>query len=244
MSKPKSVLPLSLLLGVVAAACGAAPAGEDVRAEIAKRLEIKVEDVQPSQVPGLFEVASGTEVGYVSTDGRFYFNGDIFDMETRENLTERRRGEARLALVAAQKDEDAIVFGPADARHTITIFTDIDCGYCRKLHSEIDELNELGVRVRYLMYPRSGPGGESWKKAESVWCNADRNGALTRAKLGEEVAPMTCDNPVQAQYDLGREMGIRGTPGIITDTGALIAGYLPAPRLAAELDRLAATGSQ
>ena len=242
MTKPKIFLPISLLLGAMAAACSAAPADEDVRAEIAKRLEISVEAVRPSEVPGLYEVASGAEVGYVSTDVRFYFNGDIFDMESRENLTDRRRREARLALVTAQQDDDAIVFGPADARHTITIFTDIDCGYCRKLHGEIAQLNELGIRVRYLMFPRSGPGGDSWKKAESVWCNADRADALTRAKLGETVEPRSCDNPVQAQNDLGREMGIRGTPGIITDSGDLIAGYLPAPRLSAELDRLAATG--
>lgn len=232
-------------VGIGICAAVAAAAGEpatDSREAIAKRLDIKVEDVRPSPVPGLYEVTSGTEIGYVSTDGRFYIDGDVFEMESRANLTEARRQASRATLIKAVRDDRAIVFSPKGYLYTINVFTDIDCGYCRKLHSEMAELNRLGVRVRYLMFPRNGPGSEAWVKAESVWCSADRNDALTRAKRGEAVEPRSCDNPVAEQYELGRQLGIRGTPGIVTENGEYIAGYLPAPRLVEHLKALSPTG--
>jgi thiol:disulfide interchange protein DsbC len=218
-------------------AAAQAPAA-DVRAEIAKKLEVKVEDVRPSAVPGLYEVSSGMDIGYVSADGRFYIDGDVFDITTRANLTENRRQGARAALIKGVKDEEAIVFSPKGYKYTVNVFTDVDCGYCRHLHAEIGELNRLGVRVRYLMYPRGGPGTESWAKAEAVWCSADRNDALTRAKRGEAITAAKCTTPVARQFELGRELGIRGTPGIITERGDYIPGYLPAPRLLERLQQL------
>ena len=239
-------MPTSRLLLIPAvAALSLACAGEavpqaakpdQIRAEIAKRLEVKVEDVRPSPIEGLYEVRSGAEVGYVSTDGRFYVDGDVFDMESKQNLTEDVRREGRLALLTAVADEDAIVFAPKGAaRHTVTVFTDVDCVYCRKMHAEIGELNKLGIRVRYLMFPRGGPGTDSWRKAEAVWCSADRKDALTRAKRGEKVEARKCDTPVAAQYELGKQLGLTGTPGIVTDSGEFLAGYANAAYLAAYL---------
>jgi thiol:disulfide interchange protein DsbC len=214
---------------------------DDVRAQIAKRLEIKVEDVRPSPIAGLYEVRSGAEVGYVSADGRFYLDGDVFDMTSKKNLTEDVRRKGRLALLAGIKDQDAIIFAPKGAaKHTVTVFTDVDCVHCRRMHSEIAELNRLGVRVRYLMFPRGGPGSDAWAKAESVWCSADRKDALTRAKKGDKVDAKNCESPVAAQYELGRQLGVNGTPGIFTDTGEYLAGYASAAYLAAYLAEPAA----
>jgi thiol:disulfide interchange protein DsbC len=230
----RTLIPAAAMLALAASAATAPPAGKpDVRAEIARRLDVKVEDVKPSPIEGLYEIRSGAEVGYVSVDGRFYVDGDVFDMTSKENLTEQRRQEGRLALLAKISDPDTIVFAPAGAaRHTLTVFTDIDCTYCRRLHQEIGELNRLGIRVRYLFYPRTGPGTESWRKAEAVWCSADRRDALTRAKRGEAVKAKSCETPIAAQYELGRELGIQGTPGIVTDRGEYLAGYLPAASMA------------
>lgn len=234
---PFARLAAAALLGAPLVAAAQAPPA-DARAEIARKLDVKVEDIRPSLVPGLFEVTSGTEVGYVSTDGRFYIDGDLFDIATRANLTENRRQGVRAALVKGIRDDEAIVFSPKGYKYTVSVFTDVDCGYCRTLHAEVGELNRLGVRVRYLMYPRGGPGSESWAKAEAIWCSADRNDALTRAKLGEAVTAAKCATPVARQYELGRELGIRGTPGIITERGDYIPGYLPAPRLLERLQQL------
>jgi thiol:disulfide interchange protein DsbC len=231
------VVPLAACLalaGTVKAAPQAAPpaAKPDTRAEIAKRLEIQVENVRPSPVAGLFEVTSGAEVGYVSTDGRFYINGDVFDMGSKQNLTEDRRKEGRLALMARISDADAIVFAPKTAaRHTVTVFTDVDCVHCRRMHNEMAELNRLGIRVRYLMFPRGGPGSDTWQKAEAVWCSDDRAEALTRAKRGEKVEAKRCETPVAAHYELGRQLGITGTPGLITDRGEFLPGYANAAYL-------------
>jgi thiol:disulfide interchange protein DsbC len=123
------------------------------------------------------------------------------------------------------------------------VFTDVNCVHCRRLHSEIAELNRLGIRVRYLMYPRGGPGTEAWKQAEAVWCSADRRDALTRAKRGEEIEAKRCETPVAAQYQLGRDIGVTGTPGIVTDTGEFIAGYASAAHLAEYLDEPAAVAA-
>jgi len=226
-------------------ACGAdtgkaaaRPDEAEVKAAVAERLGIKVEDIQPSPVPGLYEVVSGTDVGYVSADGRFYVDGDVFDMQTRRNLTDQRRKEGRVALLKGIQDNDTIVFAPKDAKYTLDVFTDVDCTYCRKLHSQIDQFNSLGIKVRYLMFPRSGPGSPAWQQAQAVWCSADRRDALTRAKRGEHVEAKACKDSIAKQYALGEELGVRGTPGIFTEDGEYIAGYMPPAQLLQHLKSL------
>ena len=241
----RTLIPAAAMLALTASAATTQPAPKpDVRAEIARRLEVKLEDIRPSPIVGLYEIRSGAEVGYVSEDGRFYVDGDVFDMKSKANLTEQRRQEGRIGLMARVSDGDAIIFAPTGAvRHTLTVFTDVDCTYCRRLHQEIGELNRLGIRVRYLMYPRNGPDTESWRKAEAVWCSADRHDALTRAKRGESVKSGKCETPIAAHYALGQELGIQGTPGIITDRGEYLAGYLPAASMAEYLEMSAKTAA-
>lgn len=241
---PTLIVPVIATLAIAAStaatppAKGTAPtivaaAGSDAREEIARRLEVKVEDVKPSPIAGLYEIRSGAEVGYVSVDGRFYVDGDLFDMTSRQNLTEPRRQEGRLGLLSAIDEQDAIVFAPAGpVKHTLTVFTDVDCTYCRRMHQEIAEFNRLGFRIRYVLYPAGAPGSVPWRKAESVWCNPDRRDALTRAKRGETVKSPKCDTPIAAHHALGERLGIQGTPGIITDQGEYLAGYLPAANMA------------
>ena len=199
------------------------------------------EQVSDSPITGIYEVAIGTKVAYVSNDGRYLMQGELFDLDSNENLTETRRSAARVALLANLDDAQMIVFSPKQqpAKHSVLVFTDIDCGYCRRLHDEIEQINELGIEVRYAFYPRSGPGTVSWQKAGNVWCASDRNAALTRAKAGADVAAEKCEGtPVQSQYDLGQLAGVRGTPAIFTSSGEQIGGYLPAEAMLARLEAL------
>jgi thiol:disulfide interchange protein DsbC len=129
-----------------------------------------------------------------------------------------------------------IVFSPASPKHTITVFTDIDCTYCRRLHNEVKQLNDLGVKVRYMAFPRAGAGSEPFSKAVSVWCAEDRQQAITDAKAGQPVPTKNCANPVQAQYEVGQTIGVRGTPAIILENGRMLPGYVPAPELVQQLD--------
>jgi thiol:disulfide interchange protein DsbC len=158
------------------------------------------------------------------------FSGDLYQVTARgdfPNLSEARRNELRLARINAVPESEMLVFGAADARHTITVFTDIDCPWCRKLHSQVADYNKLGIRVRYLFFPRSGPDTESWYKAEAVWCAKDRNKALTMAKNDQRIEMKRCAGaPVARDYELGRQVGVTGTPGVVLENGELVPGYL------------------
>jgi thiol:disulfide interchange protein DsbC len=208
--------------------------------EIAGRLNgIEPTDVSDSPMPGIYQVALGSNVAYVSADGKFIIRGDIYDTETSANLTEETRAKARVAMLDSVDPATMIVFKPADGKvkHKITVFTDIDCGYCRQFHRDIDKVTALGIEVDYLSFPRTGPNTESWTKADEVWCAKDRNAALTRAKLGGETPNATCANtPVESHYALGQRIGVRGTPAVFSETGELIGGYLPPDTLAKILD--------
>ena len=199
------------------------------------------EQVSDSPIAGVYEIAIGTKVAYVSDDGRYLMQGELFDLDSNENLTEQRRSRARVALLSGLDDAQMIVFSPEEkpAKHSVIVFTDIDCVYCRRLHQEIQEINDLGIEVRYAFFPRSGPGTVSWQKAGDVWCASDRNGALTKAKAGADVPAAKCEqSPIQSQYDLGQLAGVRGTPAIFTLSGEQIGGYLPADAMLARLDAL------
>ena len=200
----------------------------------------KLDDLRPSPIPGIYEFTQGADVSYLTADGKYFIDGNLNDMGTRANLTEELRTHARLALINAVPESQMVIFSPKNPQYTITVFTDVDCAYCRKLHSEIAEINKLGIRVRYVSFPRTGPNTESWKKAEAVWCAADRNEALTRAKTGAQVdITKICEpNPVAREYALGQNIGVHGTPAIVTEKGDYIAGYLPPRELLQQIKDL------
>jgi thiol:disulfide interchange protein DsbC len=215
---------------------------KDPRDVLLKRLPAgtKLEDLRPSPIPGIYEFTQGAEINYLTGDGKYFLDGNLYDMESRANLTEVLRTQARVTLLGGIPESQMLIFSPKNPQYTITVFTDVDCGYCRKLHSEMAEINRLGVRVRYMFYPRTGPGTESWRKAEAVWCSADRNDALTRAKAGAQLdLSKTCaSTPVAREYALGQSMGVNGTPTIITESGDFIAGYMPPRELVQQIKNL------
>jgi thiol:disulfide interchange protein DsbC len=208
--------------------------------ELASKLNgISAEDISDSPIPGIYQVAVGANVAYVTADGRYIIRGDIYDAETSANVSEDTRARARVAMLESVDPASMIVFKPANGvvKHKITIFTDIDCGYCRQFHREIDKVTALGIEVHYLFYPRTGPNTESWTKADEVWCAPNHNQALTRAKLGGEIPKgPSCATPVESHYALGQRIGVRGTPAVFSDTGELIGGYLPPADLIKILD--------
>ena len=223
------------------ASAAEAPAA-DPRAALLKILPpgSKLEDLRPSPIAGIYEYTQGAEVSYMTADGKYFIDGNLYDMKSRDNLTEALRTHARVALIDAVPESEMMIFSPANPKYTITVFTDVDCAYCRKLHSQMAELNRLGIRVRYMFYPRSGPGTESWKKAEVVWCSPNRNEALTRAKAGAtlDMNKICAPTPVKREYELGESIGVRGTPAIVTENGDYISGYMEPRELLDELKEL------
>ena len=212
--------------------------------QLAEKLnDVDPSDISDSPIPSMYQVAVGSNVAYVTRDGKYVVQGEIIDVANGENLTENTRERARVSLLASVDRESMIVFSPknGEVKHTVTIFTDIDCGYCRQFHREIDKVNELGIEVHYLFYPRTGRDTESWEKADHVWCAGDHNTALTRAKLGGEVPEASCkDTPVEAHFTLGQRVGVRGTPAVFAENGELLGGYLPPATLLERLDEVAA----
>lgn len=226
------------LFGTAVAADQPAKAVADARADIARKFPgTRPEDVKASPLSGIYEVQIGADIAYVSADGKYLIAGDLFEVDTRTNLTETGRTALRSKTLAKLDERDMIVFAPAVVKYTITVFTDVECGYCRKLHSQIDELNKLGVAVRYMAYPRAGPGTDDWRKMEAVWCSKDRRSAITQAKQGQELKTANCGaNPVAKQFQLGEDLGVRGTPAIFTPAGDYIGGYLPPSALVEQLN--------
>ena len=213
-----------------------ADAGKGEAAVRASLGEVQPDRVRPSAIAGLYEVVIGPHVFYVSADGRHMLQGDLVDMANGRNLTQPAREAALRGAIDGIGEDNMLVFSPAKPKHTITVFTDIDCGYCRKLHHEMADYHAKGIRVRYLMFPRAGVNSPSYDKAVSVWCAEDRNDSLTRAKDGKDPAPKTCTNPVQAHMAMGRNIGVQGTPSIVFEDGRVLPGYVPADRLAAMLE--------
>jgi thiol:disulfide interchange protein DsbC len=215
------------------APAAAAPAKADPRAVIANKLGgVKLEDVRISPVTGVYEVTRGSEISYLSGDGRYAIVGDMIDLDSDANISENRRRGIRARMIEVIPESEMLVFSPKEPKYTITVFTDIDCGYCRRLHSQIAEYNRLGIRVRYMFFPRSGPDTDSWHKAEAVWCASNRNEALTKAKNGEKIDSPKCPTDIiKRDYELGHKLLVEGTPAIFLASGEMLPGYAPPTQL-------------
>ena len=234
-----------LLLSAVGEPAVVEPAGEvagKVRDAIhAHEPAAQVAAVERSPVRGLYLTSIDGVSGYISADGRYFIVGDMLDLASRSNVTETQRQAKRRALLQKVAPGEAIVFGPTKPRHTIIVFTDVDCPYCRKLHGELDQLHARGIAVRYMAFPRSGPNTKAWRTMAAVWCSKDRRDALTRATLGATVeTPSACDDKVIAKhYALGQQLGIPGTPMIVLSDGTSLGGYMSPDKLFAALQEYA-----
>lgn len=192
--------------------------------------------IELSDMTGFYEVLLGSgEVLYVSEDAQFILSGKAYQVTQDNrliNLTEKRLSGMRLDAVQQVADRDMVIFpAQGEKRARIYVFTDIDCPYCQKLHEEVEALNEAGVEVAYLAFPRSGPGGATASRMDQIWCADDRLAAMESALNGDSVKADACQTPVLEQLALGQTLGVNGTPAMITETGDLLPGYMPAERL-------------
>lgn len=201
--------------------------------------DAKNAEITATPVPGLYQIKIGMTVVYMSQDGKHLVNGNVIDLDTNKNLTKQTQNEVRKLALSNVAESSMIVYpakeGKNKAKHTITVFTDIDCPYCAKLHKEIPALNEAGINVRYLAYPRSGMGSPSYFKAVSVWCAKDPLKAMDDAMVGLPPESKQCQNPVRDHMMQAQIFEVNGTPNMILDTGELIPGYAPAKELIAIL---------
>lgn len=202
--------------------------------------QLRVDRIGAAPIAGFRQVVVGGQVVYVTDDGRYLLQGTLLDVAAREDLNEVAMSGLRRELLATVPDKDRIVFAPQSPAYTVSVFTDVDCGYCRKLHGEMDAYNAQGIAIEYLAFPRMGPGSENFDEMVAVWCAGDAREALTRAKTGGEVTGGDCTSPVAMQYALGQRLGLTGTPMIVGPDGSLLGGYVPPEQLRQMLDERAA----
>jgi thiol:disulfide interchange protein DsbC len=233
----KKILP-ALAAGMFAVAAHAADDTKAVRDAVeGLGPGITVDSIKPAPMAGFYEVVASGRMVYVSTDGRYMVNGNLIDLKSRTDLSAASWAAVRKAELAKVPASRRLVFAPPNPKYKVTVFTDVDCGFCRQLHAHIDEYNKQGIAVEYLFWPREGvksTGGNdtpSYTKAVSVWCSADRKNAFNSAMKGAEVKPASCDNPVKDEFELGERLGVNGTPTIVTENGDVVGGYMTPAQL-------------
>jgi len=204
----------------------------------------QVSSMEKTPIKGVSEIVietgRGGEVYYISNDGKYLLNGNMIDTTSREDLTENKKSGIRKEVVNKLDKKQRIDFFPDEMKYHLTVFTDIDCGYCRKLHDQIDGYNALGIGISYLFFPRSGINTPSFDKAVTVWCSKDQQAAMTNAKSGVNLEPLKCDNPIAKQYNAGKAAGVTGTPAMVLADGRILPGYLPPDQLLQRLNMLTA----
>jgi thiol:disulfide interchange protein DsbC len=235
----------------VSAADQGVPADVDatVRQAVQKlAAHVQIESVEPSPLPGFYQVIASGQLVYISADGKYMMNGDLVDVASRSSVSDVAWAKFRKAELAKVPTSQRIVFAPAHPKATLTVFTDVTCAYCRALHEHIADFNKAGIAVEYLAWPREGvqtTAGRptpTYTEMVSVWCAADRKAAFTAAKQGTSPAPATCTNPVKDEFDLGVRLGVNGTPTIITPDGRVVGGYVTVDQVLADLKKHAAAG--
>lgn len=265
---PKRTLLLSILCAASLSACAQAPdagdKGKDPAAAAAPVVEgiettpgtpedrarkaiesinpqIRIDSISAAPLAGFREVVVNGQALYVSDDGKYLLQGSLFDIEAKKDVSQAGVAEVRRRLLAAVPDSERIVFAPANPKYTVTVFTDVECGYCRKLHQDIAEYNKRGIAIEYLAFPRMGLDTPDYRAMVSVWCAPDRRKALTDAKDGKRVPNRSCENPVASHYELGQRVGLTGTPMIVTEDGVQMPGYLPPDALLSALQQVDAS---
>lgn len=233
-----------LILGIGAGVYAQSGGAQSLRGKLEQAIEVpsngqlKIVSLNPTKLSTIFEVELNTgEILYTDVSGDYLFAGDMFQTTPGGlmNLSSTTRQKRALGKIENISEEEMIVFTPNDVKARITVFTDVDCFYCRKLHGDLDDLLAMGIEIRYLAYPRGGERAESFNKMISVWCSSDRKESLTLAKNDQPLPEITCDTPVLEHYAIGNELGINGTPAIVFEDGRVVPGYADSERLSAML---------
>ena len=193
--------------------------------------DFEISDVKETPIKGIYQVTIGPDVIYMSRDGNYVLKGEILDIGNRRNLTEDFHAQKRINLLNTIADSEYIEFSSTKTKNHIYVFTDVDCGYCRKLHRDVPELNSMGIAVRYLAYPRAGVDSIIGEEMRNVWCAENRQKALTTSKNRQPIEVKICDAPIARHHALGRELGVTGTPAIFLENGRKLPGYIPPDEL-------------
>ncbi len=208
------------------------PNEDDIRSAISEKLNLEIEAIADSPVLGLQQVFTDKGLFYVSNNGEYFLQAKVFNISSEKVVDETEFALRNVRKEGLKQFEDSMIeFAAEDEKYVINVFTDATCGYCRKLHNEIEQYRDLGITVRYLAWPRAGINSQTYQDTVSIWCSEDPQQAMTDAKAGKRIAGQTCENKVAQQYEFGQKVGVQGTPNIILPDGSVFPGYQPANQL-------------
>jgi len=228
------------LLAVVGVHAAVADEAEQAVRDAVKKVlpNAKINAIAPSELAGFYQIVADGQVLYFSNDGKYLIHGSVFDIALHQDLGEKTLAGLRKTTMAKIPLDKQIVFAPKNPKYQVTVFTDVDCPYCREFHKQIAEYNNRGIAVNYVLFPLAMHKGAD-KKAEAVWCSTDRNTAYTDAMSGKDPGSKTCTNPVAELTEIGKSMGVDGTPAVFTADGDHLGGYISPEQLVQRLDQIA-----
>lgn len=208
---------------------------DDIIASLSTKLSLKINAIGDSPVPGLKQIYTDRGLFYVSDNGEYFLQARVYSV--KNGVTDETENALKdMRIDGVKRFKDSVIEFPADnEQYVINVFTDTTCGYCRKLHNEIDQYNDLGITVRYLAWPRAGINSAVYRDTVSIWCSENPQRAITDAKAGKQITDASCENNVAEQYKFGQQIGVNGTPNIILPNGSVVPGYQPAAALAQAL---------
>ncbi|SFV64091.1 Thiol:disulfide interchange protein DsbC [hydrothermal vent metagenome] len=200
---------------------------------------IKKEDIKKTPIKNISQILDGSNILYISNDGQFLIQGQMIDLKNGINLTQKTKKSISKNILKDPSVKEGILFKAKNEKYRINVFTDVDCPYCRKLHSGMKEMNNLGISVNYLAFPRAGINSNSYWKEVSIWCAKDKKQAMNTSKQRKPIKSIKCENhPIKKHFQLVKQLGVNGTPSIFLKNGANISGYLPPKKLLKEIERL------
>jgi thiol:disulfide interchange protein DsbC len=232
-------------IAILAAGCMLLAVGQPARADheqVRERLAELGSDpatlsIAETPIDGLVQVTMDSEIFFMTSDGQYFIQGRVVNLDTQVDLTELAQRGFRQQLLANLDTGSLLSYGPEDAAHEVIVFTDTDCGYCRRLHALMDGYASAGIRINYAAYPRAGIGSSTYDDLVSIWCADHPQNAMDLAQTGQALEPKQCAAPIESHYELGRQLGIGGTPTLVTGSGELIAGYVQPDDLRQRLDQ-------
>ena len=220
-----------IILSIFLISCSASYEVDDAeKAFTEKYPNLKIESIKKVD-SSFFEIIIKDQILYLTADLKHLLAGNIIDLKTGNNLTEARVKKHRSSVLKNILDADTIIYKPKETSHVITVFTDISCPYCKKLHNEIDKLLENNIEVRYVLFSRNGKNDVAYRDMVSIWCSTNKKELIEKAFNDDFLSSKNCENPLDKNYQLGYELRVNGTPMIFTEDGAVIPGYLPYKRI-------------
>ena len=215
----------------------AGPQEDKIRKALTERVPQmgKIDEVNKTPMPGLFEVRVGSDLYYADAEGNYLLHGTLIDTRQQRNLTQEREEKLLAIPFDSLPLKDAFTMVRGNGKRKVAVFEDPNCPYCKTFERDLQKIND--VTIYMFLYPILGP--DSTQKSKNIWCAKDPKDAWTDFMLrGKAPAQASCDtSAIDRNVAFGRKHRITGTPTMILADGSRVPGAISA----ADVEKLLAT---